>query len=250
MDADAHIHHINVNVDDLETAVPFYRDVLGLALDPTPEQGMASQFFRINDRQQIHMNVLADARAYRGHFCLEVPDFEGVFARAKAAGAIDTEPWGLVRALPNGKMQMFVRDPHGNLIEIASRPGAEIDPALFEDELVESERGIYILPPGAEVGATRRAPSSPAPVPARAAPWLIRGAAHPGARDGGRTAGSRARPDSCTCRPPRARRAERGAPVAGHRAGPMLVSDAASLSSPSRRLGRHDGGRDQRTVRP
>ena len=48
---------------------------------------------------------------------------------------------------------MFVRDPHGNLIEIASRPGAEIDPALFEDELVESERGIYILPPGAEVGA-------------------------------------------------------------------------------------------------
>ena len=52
-----------------------------------------------------------------------------------------------MRALPNGKMQMFVRDPHGNLIEIASRPGAEIDPALFEDELVESERGIYILGP-------------------------------------------------------------------------------------------------------
>ena len=52
MDADAHIHHINVNVDDLETAVPFYRDVLGLAFDPTPEQGMASQFFRINDRSR------------------------------------------------------------------------------------------------------------------------------------------------------------------------------------------------------
>jgi lactoylglutathione lyase len=139
-DGDAHIHHINVNVDDLETAIPFYRDVLGLPLDPTPDQGMASQFFRINDRQQIHMNVLADARAYRGHFCLEVPDFEGVFQRAKAVGGIDT------------KMQMFVRDPHGNLIEIASRPGVAIDPTLFDDELVEPLQGTYRLMPGEDVG--------------------------------------------------------------------------------------------------
>ncbi|MEZ6015909.1 MAG: VOC family protein [Planctomycetota bacterium] len=152
MEQDAHIHHINVNVDDLETAVPFYRDVLGLPLDPTPDQGMLSQFFRINARQQIHMNVLSDARAFRGHFCLEVPDFVGVFQRAKAAGAIDLEPWGRVRALPNGKMQMFVRDPHGNLIEIASAPGAVIDAALFQDELVEPERGVYRLEPGAAVG--------------------------------------------------------------------------------------------------
>ena len=50
-------------------------------------------------------------------------------------------------------MQMFVRDPHGNLIEIASAPGAEIDPKLFEDDLVEPERGIYILPPGEDFGA-------------------------------------------------------------------------------------------------
>lgn len=149
---DAHIHHINVNVDDLETAIPFYRDVLGLPLDPTPDQGMPSQFFRINDRQQIHMNVLADARAFRGHFCMEVPDFEGVFQRSKGVGAIDIKPWGRVRALPGGKMQMFVRDPHGNLIEIASRPGVTIDPHIFEDELVEPLQGTYRLMPGEDVG--------------------------------------------------------------------------------------------------
>lgn len=152
MAPDAHIHHVNVNVDDLATAIPFYRDVLGLPLDPTPEQGMHSQFFRINERQQIHMNEVADTHQFRGHFCIEVPDFEGVFQRAKAAGAIDTEPWGRVRALPNGKMQMFVRDPHGNLVEIASAPGVEIDAALFEDDLVEPERGIYRMEPGADLG--------------------------------------------------------------------------------------------------
>jgi len=162
MSHDAHIHHINVNVDDLATAIPFYRDVLGLPLDPTPDQGMVSQFFRINARQQIHMNVLADARAYRGHFCLEVPDFEGVFRRAKAAGAIDVEAWGRVRALPGGKMQMFVRDPHGNLIEIASPPGAVIAPALFDDALVEPEPGVYRLEPGEAIGRHVTAKRPPA----------------------------------------------------------------------------------------
>jgi len=152
MNADAHIQHINVNVDDLAAAVAFYRDVLGLALDPTPDQGFQSQFFRINARQQIHMNVIADARPFRAHFCIEVPDFMGVFRRAKAAGAIDLEPWGRVRQLPGGKMQMFVRDPHGNLIEIASVAGATIDASLFKDELVEPEPGVYRMAPGASVG--------------------------------------------------------------------------------------------------
>ena len=152
MNADAHIQHINVNVDDLGVAVAFYRDVLGLALDPTPDQGFQSQFFRINARQQIHMNVISDARPFRAHFCIEVPDFLGVFTRAKAAGAIDLEPWGRVRQLPGGKMQMFVRDPHGNLIEIASVAGAVIEPALFEDELVEPQPGVYRMAPGASVG--------------------------------------------------------------------------------------------------
>jgi catechol 2,3-dioxygenase-like lactoylglutathione lyase family enzyme len=152
MSGDAHIQHVNVNVDDLAAAVRFYRDVLGLALDPTPDQGFESQFFRINARQQIHMNVISDARPFRAHFCIEVPDFLGVFRRAKAAGAIDLAPWGRVRALPSGKMQMFVRDPHGNLIEIASVSGADIDPALFNDELVEPKPGVYRMAPGASVG--------------------------------------------------------------------------------------------------
>ena len=152
MSAEAELQHVNVNVDDLGKAVAFYRDVLGLALDPTPDQGFQSQFFRINARQQIHMNVISDARPFRAHFCMELPDFMGVFRRAKAAGAIDLAPWGRVRRLPGGKMQMFVRDPHGNLIEVASLPGEAIDPALFRDELVEPEPGVYRMAPGASVG--------------------------------------------------------------------------------------------------
>jgi catechol 2,3-dioxygenase-like lactoylglutathione lyase family enzyme len=147
-----HIQHVNVNVDDLEAAVVFYRDVLGLKLDPTPDQGFRSQFFRVGGDQQIHMNEIADAHQFRGHFCMVAPDFMAVFARAKSAKAIDVKPWGRVRRLPSGAMQMFVRDPAGNLIEIASAKDARIDAALFEDEIVEPKAGVYRMAPGAAFG--------------------------------------------------------------------------------------------------
>jgi catechol 2,3-dioxygenase-like lactoylglutathione lyase family enzyme len=144
------LHHVNVNVDDLERCVAFYRDVLGLPLETTPDQGFRSQFFRIGASQQIHMNEIADSHQLRGHFCLVVPDFVAVFRRAKAAGAIDTKVWGRVRRLPGGAMQMFVRDPAGNLIEVASARDAVIDAALFTDALVEPKPGVYRMAPGTE----------------------------------------------------------------------------------------------------
>ena len=146
------LQHVNVNVDDLDAAVAFYRDVLGLPLDRTPDQGMRSQFFRLGGGQQIHMNEIADVHQHRGHFCLVAPDFMSVFARAKAANAIDVKVWGRVRRLPSGAMQMFVRDPAGNLIEVASAKDAHIDPALFQDERVEPQPGVYRIAPGASVG--------------------------------------------------------------------------------------------------
>jgi lactoylglutathione lyase len=149
---DFHLHHVNVNVDDLDVAVAFYRDVIGLPLDDTPDQGFRSQFFRIGPGQQIHMNEIADSHQFRGHFCIVAPDFVAVFRRAKQAGAIDCQPWGRVRRLPSGAMQMFLRDPAGNLVEIGSARDADIDAALFTDELVEPRPGTYRMAPGASVG--------------------------------------------------------------------------------------------------
>lgn len=137
------LQHVNVLVDDLERATRFYRDLLGLFPVEPPEQGFPSQFFQVNEHQQIHMNQIPDARPFRAHFCLVVDDFMGVFRRAKEAGAIDVAPWGRVRRLPGGQMQMFVRDPSGNLIEISCRPDAPLDEALFRDELVEPDPGVY-----------------------------------------------------------------------------------------------------------
>jgi lactoylglutathione lyase len=147
------IQHVNVNVDDLDAAIPFYRDILGLPLEATPDQGFRCQFFKIGPVQQIHMNEMRDERQFRGHFCLVVPDFMAVFRRAKGRNVIDVAAWGRVRQLPNGKMQMFVRDPSGNLIEIASSNAETIDLAVFhDDDLVEPKRGIYRMEPGESTG--------------------------------------------------------------------------------------------------
>lgn len=147
------LQHVNVNVDDLDAAVAFYRDVVGLPLDATPDQGFRSQFFKVGERQQIHMNEIADSHQFRGHFCIVVPDFERVFRAAKAAGAIDTKPWGRVRRLPTGSMQMFLRDPAGNLVEIASARDAVVDQDVLGDPLVEPRPGMYRMAPGASEGA-------------------------------------------------------------------------------------------------
>jgi len=147
--SDCHIHHVNVLVDELEPAVRFYRDVVGLELIDTPDQGFPSQFFRFNATQQLHMNQLADERPFRAHFCVEVPDFMAVLRRAHAAGAIDLRPWGKIRRLPSGKLQMFVRDPSGNLIEIASAPHAPLDRSALDGEWFEEAVGNYTVERGA-----------------------------------------------------------------------------------------------------
>lgn len=145
MSGDFHVHHVNVLVDDLGLATAFYRDVIGLEPADTPEQGFPSQFFRFNDDQQLHMNEIRDVRPFRAHFCVVVPDFMAVYRRARDAGAVDVRAWGRIRRLPNGKMQMFVRDPSGNLIEIASAPGAPIDPAAFDESILDAAVGNYTV---------------------------------------------------------------------------------------------------------
>ncbi|OUR76006.1 hypothetical protein A9Q83_16400 [Alphaproteobacteria bacterium 46_93_T64] len=142
------LQHVNILVDDLAVGVAFYNGVLGVELDDTPDLDFPAQFFKFANGAQIHMNEFKDTRPYRAHFCIVVDDFNAVFRRVKAAGAIDNEPWGKIRRLPTGTMQMFVRDPAGNLLEIASRKGDEIDPAIFEDELVHAAEGNQLFKSG------------------------------------------------------------------------------------------------------
>jgi lactoylglutathione lyase len=138
-DNNNNLHHVNLAVGDLDAAVAFYTGVLGLGLAPTPDLGFPAQFIAINEDQEIHLNEVPDVTPERAHFCIRVGDFNAVFRRSKAAGAIETRTFGHARRLASGVMQMFVRDPHGNLVEIACDADQPVDPEIIADEVFTAD---------------------------------------------------------------------------------------------------------------
>lgn len=136
------INHVALVVSNLEETSKFYEEELGLEVIPAFLFDYPTAFFRINDTQQLHLTEWDDVYSFRGHVCLQVDDINKIFWRMKELGVIDTAPWGKVRQLPDGPIQMFVRDPSGNLVELSSPPGFKIDPKIFEDELFKE--GIYV----------------------------------------------------------------------------------------------------------
>ncbi len=137
------INHVALIVDDIGEARRFYGEELGLELLPSFDFDYPAVFFRVNETQQLHITEWEDKTSFRGHFCMVVEDFVGLFRKLVGQGLIDVRPWGNVRRLPDGGMQMFARDPAGNLLEFASRPEEAIDPALFEHDLVDEGQGLY-----------------------------------------------------------------------------------------------------------
>nr|WP_293836236.1 VOC family protein [uncultured Arsenicibacter sp.] len=136
------INHVTLIVDNLEKAGEFYANELGLEILPAFKFDYPVMFFKFNETQQLHISEWEDTTSFRGHICVQVDDFNPIFWRMKELGVVDVTPWGKVRRLPDGAMQMFVRDPSGNLVEISSSPTYEPDPAIFEDELYAD--GLYV----------------------------------------------------------------------------------------------------------
>ena len=136
------INHVTLIVDQLETAAEFYEKELGLEVIGAFLFDYPTAFFKITDTQQLHLSEWEDAQSFRGHICFKTDEFNKLFYRFKELAIIDDKPWGKVRQLPDGAMQMFIRDPSGNLVEISSNPDQEIDPAIFKDEWYQE--GLYV----------------------------------------------------------------------------------------------------------
>ncbi len=118
------LHHVSLNVIDLERARRFYTEVLGLEEIARPAFDFAGAWFRIGDRQ-LHLIVHPPTRTLRGtteissregHFALAVSSYEAACRRLESAGVrFDARPPG---ATPWA--QIFLSDPDGNLIELSA----------------------------------------------------------------------------------------------------------------------------------
>ena len=125
------IHHIAIAVHDLEAALDFYRDALGLEVTErreVPEEGVEIAFLPAGEGEIELLRPLNEASSVaqflekRGeglhHVCLAVDDVEAAMERLRAAGArlLSDEP----RVNVHGTRYVFVhpRSAHGVLLEV------------------------------------------------------------------------------------------------------------------------------------
>jgi len=149
------VSHIAIGVRDLDRALTFYRDVLGLRVDAdyqqalTPEQGGELHRGRAIDRRQawlrwdtghavsaITLDELHDPQPAEKiaelydlgihHVSLWVDDIDAIIDRARAGGhpvimphVSRTEPYG---EPPGGHLRsVFLQDPDGNYVQCDQR---------------------------------------------------------------------------------------------------------------------------------
>ena len=111
-------NHVSISVDNLEEAVRFYSEILGMEKIPTFNLASPAQFLRVGDLQLHLVQRRVPAPEYH-HFALNVDNFEAIYLKAEELNLWDDK--GLfphLREMPDGAVQMYIRDPSGNLIEI------------------------------------------------------------------------------------------------------------------------------------
>lgn len=110
----ADIHHVSLNVSDLDRSTAFYRDVLGLSVLPRPEMPVQGVWLDAGNDQQVHL-ILADVPDDRGqHVAFRVDDLDGVIGSFRELGLTISRPFPVA---DTGIRQAFASDPDGNRLE-------------------------------------------------------------------------------------------------------------------------------------
>lgn len=109
--------HVSISATDLEESARFYKEFFGMEEVPSPDFSGPVRWLRVGDLQ-LHLFLDEDPAPERHHFALDVDDFEAAYRRAEELGIRDRGHFSTVRELPDGAVQMYLRDPAGNLVEV------------------------------------------------------------------------------------------------------------------------------------
>jgi catechol 2,3-dioxygenase-like lactoylglutathione lyase family enzyme len=129
----ASLNHVSISAPDLEASARWYEELFGLERLPTPNFGLPVLWLRAGDLQ-LHLFQRQVEPPSNHHFGLAVEDFEAVYQKAQRLGAFDSRATGqTIRQLPDGSVQMYLRDPAGNLVEVDHPDAAALDRAIVKD---------------------------------------------------------------------------------------------------------------------
>jgi glyoxylase I family protein len=113
------VHHVSINVSDVDEAARFYIHHLGLVRrEDRPDFGFAGAWLDAGG-QQVHLIEGEPPSAVGQHFALQVNDLDDAIAELRTQGVTVTD------ASPVGSgRQAFLSDPSGNGIELHEAAGA------------------------------------------------------------------------------------------------------------------------------
>jgi catechol 2,3-dioxygenase-like lactoylglutathione lyase family enzyme len=134
-------NHVSIHADDMEESLRFYTEVLGMEHVPSPDFEHHVEWLRLGD-QQLHLFLRETPAPQYHHVGFDVDDFAAAYEMARRRGMGDDATWGPdVRELNDGSVQMYLRDPAGNLIEIDWPDVTTIDRSIVTDiRRLEDER--------------------------------------------------------------------------------------------------------------
>lgn len=137
--------HVSVHAHDLEESARFYKEVFGMEEVPAPGFPFPVRWLRVGDLQ-LHL-FPSDDEAPRGHhFGLDVDDFEAVYRSANEKDVqIEAGYFSNIYELPDGAVQLYLRDPAGNMVEVNYPSAADLDRSVVGE--------IRKVPPGESEGA-------------------------------------------------------------------------------------------------
>jgi glyoxylase I family protein len=107
------LHHVSVNVDDVDAAVAFYVGALGGTVrDDRPQFGFGGAWINLGSGQ-VHLIEAPVPPNMGQHFAVRVGDLDAVVRELRSKGLRVSDPSDVG---PN--RQTFVNDPAGNTVEL------------------------------------------------------------------------------------------------------------------------------------
>ena len=143
--------HVSIGARDVEEAARFYRDFFGMEEVPAPEFSGPVRWLKVGNLQ-LHLFHDEGPAPAGHHFALDVDDFEEAFRRAAELGVrVEGGNYSTVRELPDGAVQMYLRDPSGNLVEVNWRDVNTLDRGVIGEMRKiggPPEAALYTQPEG------------------------------------------------------------------------------------------------------
>jgi catechol 2,3-dioxygenase-like lactoylglutathione lyase family enzyme len=126
-------NHVSVSARDLEESTRFYTEVFGMEKIPTYNFAFPVQYLRLGDLQ-LHLFERDTEAPEFHHFGINVDDFEAAYVKARELGIQEQKAFfSHAYELPDGSVQMYLRDPAGNLVEVDWPDVTTLDRSVVTD---------------------------------------------------------------------------------------------------------------------